>query len=398
MKKILIIIIFYSICNNLSAQTITPEYRDTVLTRLRSQDYLERYYAIEATYYYNIPEAVPILEEIFWQQDKALCFDILDALAKYENSNYISLAKDFFNVVDTMWVDERYSINDSPLEIKLDITTELIYKNDFSKVDFLFEYIEQKKPGSFLGSAFVIDRVRKNVPSYSDRAKTELFRIAEFDGIALIKICEYYGSEANEVAAKAFVGAKAEENRHIALKHLIQYNYPGIDTLLKSRVFVDTVWTAIFADDLLNHFGTPENYKFVKDNIGLVISPKKIKSIVHDIKYFEPPKPDTATIIQLQADDLFNSIPTMLSYTWLADNTFANELKTKLTTAKTNLQAGDSLACRVQVKAFQDLVDNVYKDSLNTDARFVTIEGWKFLYWNAQYILDRLPVDAYKKE
>jgi hypothetical protein len=52
----------------------------------------------------------------------------------------------------------------------------------------------------------------------------------------------------------------------------------------------------------------------------------------------------------------------------------------------------------VQVKAFQDLVDNVYKDSLNTDARFVTIEGWKFLYWNAQYILDRLPVDAYKKE
>jgi IPT/TIG domain. len=45
----------------------------------------------------------------------------------------------------------------------------------------------------------------------------------------------------------------------------------------------------------------------------------------------------------------------------------------------------------VQVKAFQDLVDNVYKDSLNTDPRFVTIEGWKFLYWNAKYILDRLP-------
>ncbi len=36
-------------------------------------------------------------------------------------------------------------------------------------------------------------------------------------------------------------------------------------------------------------------------------------------------------------------------------------------------------------------MDNVFKDSLNTDPRFVTIEGWKFLYWNAQYILDRLP-------
>jgi len=76
---------------------------------------------------------------------------------------------------------------------------------------------------------------------------------------------------------------------------------------------------------------------------------------------------------------------------WLGDLTFSNELKNILTTAKTNLQNGDSLACRVQVKVFQDLVDNVYKDSLNSDSRFVTIEGWKFLYWNAQYILDRLP-------
>jgi len=97
-------------------------------------------------------------------------------------------------------------------------------------------------------------------------------------------------------------------------------------------------------------------------------------------------------------DNLYNYVDSVMAYTWLADNTFANELKTKLITAKTDLQAGDSLACRVQVKAFQDLVDNVYKDSLNTDARFVTIEGWKFLYWNSQYILDRLPVDAYKKE
>ncbi|KAB2845467.1 MAG: hypothetical protein F9K42_12705 [Ignavibacterium sp.] len=88
---------------------------------------------------------------------------------------------------------------------------------------------------------------------------------------------------------------------------------------------------------------------------------------------------------------VYNLIDTVSNYTWLGDLNFKNELKNILTTAKTNLQNGDSLACRVQVKAFQDLVDNVYKDSLNTDARFVTIEGWKFLYWNAQYILDRLP-------
>ena len=58
-------------------------------------------------------------------------------------------------------------------------------------------------------------------------------------------------------------------------------------------------------------------------------------------------------------------------YYWLGDLIFSNELKNILTTAKTNLQKEDSLACRVQVKTFQDLVDNVYKDSLNSDPRLL---------------------------
>ena len=88
----------------------------------------------------------------------------------------------------------------------------------------------------------------------------------------------------------------------------------------------------------------------------------------------------------------------LFNYNWLGDLAFSNSLKTKLNQAKTYLLAGDSLSCAVQVKAFQDDVDLVYKDSLNTDPRFVTIEGWKFLHWNAQYILDRLPSIELKEE
>ena len=106
---------------------------------------------------------------------------------------------------------------------------------------------------------------------------------------------------------------------------------------------------------------------------------------------FTPSIPDSATPTNDLLNNLYNYVDSVYNYTWLGDLTFSNEIKNILTTAKTNLQNGDSLACRVQVKTFQDLVDNVYKDSLNSDPRFVTIEGWKFLYWNAQYILDRLP-------
>ena len=107
--------------------------------------------------------------------------------------------------------------------------------------------------------------------------------------------------------------------------------------------------------------------------------------------FYAPVIPDSTKPTNDLLDNLYNYVDSVSYYHWLGDLTFSNELKNILITAKTNLQNGDSLACRVQVKTFQDLVDNVYKDSLNTDPRFVTIEGWKFLYWNAQYILDRLP-------
>ena len=113
--------------------------------------------------------------------------------------------------------------------------------------------------------------------------------------------------------------------------------------------------------------------------------------LIKNIMEFIPQRIDTNSYIEDNLNFLNNLIDSVQYFNWLGDITFSNELKNILTTAKSNLQNGDSLACAVQVKLFQDLVDDVYKDSLNSDPRFVTIEGWKFLYWNAKYILDRLP-------
>jgi hypothetical protein len=54
--------------------------------------------------------------------------------------------------------------------------------------------------------------------------------------------------------------------------------------------------------------------------------------------------------------------------------------------------SGDSNNCARQIKLFQQKVDEEYRDSLGGDNKTVTIEGWKFLYYNAKYILERLPV------
>jgi len=114
---------------------------------------------------------------------------------------------------------------------------------------------------------------------------------------------------------------------------------------------------------------------------------------------FVPVPPDSTKPINELLDNLYSYVDSVLTYDWLGDLQFKDDLQSILQSAKTNLLAGDSLACAIDVKSFQDSVDNVFKDSLNADPRFVTIEGWKFLYWNAQYILNRLhKVQAIKEE
>jgi len=129
-----------------------------------------------------------------------------------------------------------------------------------------------------------------------------------------------------------------------------------------------------------------------------ILNPKEEKEVtfVFDVsRNAQINKKDTIDFMITSSDGIIDTIISVTDQTfkqnWLSDLKFKNDLQSIMQSAKINLLAGDSLACRVQVKEFQDLVDNVYKDSLNTDPRFVTIEGWKFLYWNAQYILDRLP-------
>ncbi|MFN3694107.1 MAG: hypothetical protein ACK4UV_03785, partial [Ignavibacterium sp.] len=142
---------------------------------------------------------------------------------------------------------------------------------------------------------------------------------------------------------------------------------------------------------LLLGFATLSDYAFVKNYLNSENNDTIRTLIEYELKSFLPPPIEKDDTLEYKINNLIDYVDSVSVYTWLGDQQFKDELHSILQSAKSNLQAGDSLACAVQVKAFQDLVDNVYKDSLNADPRFVTIEGWKFLYWNAQYILDRLP-------
>ncbi len=175
------------------------------------------------------------------------------------------------------------------------------------------------------------------------------------------------------------IALTSETNKDLIIRYLPEYYY--VQTGRLSVNYANFDWINFIS----NYYSTLQN--------------QKIKNIIsYDLKIFKPINNSNLNILE-QILNLINTIDSVYTYTWLGVLQFKDELQSILQSAKTNLQNGDSLACREDVKAFQDSVDFVYADSLNQDPRFVTLEGWKFLYWNAQYILDRLPkTDAYKEE
>ncbi len=110
------------------------------------------------------------------------------------------------------------------------------------------------------------------------------------------------------------------------------------------------------------------------------------------IRLYRPKKPPKAELLTISIDSLVVFKHQVSGYAWLDDKIFVNELDSSLTNARNYLLSEDSNNCARQIKIFQQKVDEEYRDSLDEDIKRVTIEGWKFLYYNAQYILARLPV------
>jgi hypothetical protein len=97
-------------------------------------------------------------------------------------------------------------------------------------------------------------------------------------------------------------------------------------------------------------------------------------------------------------DSLESFLSQVYGLGWLADENFVNELDDDLENARKHVAKGDLVSAYKEVQKFQEKIQKEYDKTQENeeknkpqDKRFVTTEGYKFLYYNAQYILDRLP-------
>ncbi len=392
--KNLIIILIIIFSQFAFSQTLTQEEKDIIISNLDNARWAIRSEAIMDIYQQNIPEALPKLEEKIFQQEKDIALFYLLAIDKYNSPNVISIANKF---IDTIAYLGDYLNTENVYELKAEAVRILFEGGDYSRTPFLFEYIEAKKPDIAIIPFDLLSDVINNVPEYKEQAKAEFRRIMlsinddYYAPMSLISLSEISSDEIIPDLLYVMENSNSSTMKNIVYEELEKRNYPDMEDLTKEQFLSDPERSWMMLNKILLKYNTPANYKFVLNNYRSVLSSDQIARYDWLFKSNRSIPPTDYDLLSDYLDFVYSLCDTLSVYTWLGDLTFSNELKIILTTAKTNLQNGDSLACRVQVKAFQDLVDNVYKDSLNTDARFVTIEGWKFLYWNAQYILDRLP-------
>jgi hypothetical protein len=94
-------------------------------------------------------------------------------------------------------------------------------------------------------------------------------------------------------------------------------------------------------------------------------------------------------------------LDTLVSYTqqaydlqWLSDSHFLSRINRDLTQAKRTLDRGDSARCASEIISFQQTIQTEYTSTTQQKGKhipYVSNEAYYLLYYNAQYLVDRLP-------
>jgi hypothetical protein len=409
MRQLILFSIFFCLqiyeCTNAQEEEPTPEQIQMYIQILAGPASDDQFYALSAVIENNIVEAKDIIEQKFWQYSRYDQVTALKALLKLQSNSTLEYAHRLIDTLDINPHDYNLYGSDSAPDIlseKVQISNVLFELNDFSRPDFVFELIQRdgvQKVWDIVIAPLV--KIMQNIPSLSESAKEELINLVYYSNDeftrsnALIALEKVIGVEALPSILESFQNDSSDVNRYFIInqyfgKYSSDFN---LEETLRERLYSEPSSSIRLhmAKILLYGPGGISNYNFVKNYINDEPD-EMIKDLLElEIEQKIPRLFDEDSTIVVIIDSLISVTNQTFSFSWFGDSQFKNELQSILQSAKSNLQVGDSVACAVQVKDFQDSVDYVYADSLNINPRFVTREGWKFLYWNAQYILDRLP-------
>jgi hypothetical protein len=104
---------------------------------------------------------------------------------------------------------------------------------------------------------------------------------------------------------------------------------------------------------------------------------------------FEPVRPAPEVSPAMLLDSLSMLVDTTAAYAWVRPTAFADTLRARAAAARTALALGNETAAQAALTQFQSDIEAAYESPV-PGVREATREGHRFLWWTAQYLLDRL--------
>ncbi|HXG38334.1 MAG TPA: hypothetical protein VNL36_06165 [Bacteroidota bacterium] len=381
----------------------TPEERQQYIGYLDSTDVTFAFDAIQRIGEHGITEAIPKLEELFWKREPLYQDHYLRLLWKLGAPSALSFARALIDSADAQ--KPRLGGVD-PLHRKVLATEVLVDLGDFSTVPLVFELLRREKPRVQSDARRILRPIAQKVSLYADSARTELLRLVR-EGpqrddrfLSLIDLVELYGNRMIELLFERAVDDTNFVIRRFAFNKLLIFEPLTIKQFLYKRIFDEPAWSfrSTIADTLLYRYGTPQDYRVVQEYQQWETQPTAKSLTGFRLRDFKPPVPSLITPVSVLLDSLISYKHQVAALGWLGDKNFVNELDNHLENAQNHLVRGDSVNCGKEVEKFQEKVQKEYDKTIDDqkknkprDKRFVTVEGWKFLYYHAQYLLDRLP-------
>jgi formylmethanofuran dehydrogenase subunit C len=412
--KIFIITVFITILSaNGICQTISEADKQQVLQNLQFEGFIKGgdslwlrvFDALRKVEKYKIVEATAIIKSEIWSCDGPMVYVMMKTLYYLHDPDVLTIIKAIIDTAESILAGSPRKNQwyfENPKATRHDAILQLFDLGDFTYVDKFVQDITEKGRLEYPDDIAAAGDIIKLVPSYRDFAKTELLKVMYTD---TTWTGNYRGQASREMRSTInyclpelttfFANAEDYTGNNWGIAHdIAPLKYPPFADALKSKL--STNKELVYHDDymrfLLKYYGTPSSYQFMETYTHTQQDSSLIEYARYMIHSFEPDTPSVNTPVSDMLDMLMSYTQQCSSLGWLGNQAFVTQLTQYITMAKTPLLTrADSLICAQKVMQFKQAIDIEYRDVSNATSNFVTLGGWKFLYYNAQYILDRLP-------
>ena len=409
MKKIFLALVFVLFSSlSLSAQGLSEETKTILLGKINSKT---SYTVLDSIKIFKVFEAIPLLEQHFGEQpaftsNKTYFLETLDTL---NAPNLLSLSHAFLDSLKAgkfTFTEVKFESIGKTIPYYEGIGSAMqafricFKKNDFSRVEYFFEYLNNLKSihsyGTYLQPMLVLAKNQE----YKERLRPyfeTIFKKVSSEWPKAIYLEKYHDLYKDETLPLAkYVAANdtsVSVRGNVIWKVLRKYRGSDLVLFYKERLVSETDESIILSSipGLLKDHPSPQNYLFIKDRFNSFPDFVKSSLIINGFNEYSPRKPSANISATSLIDSLLSYNTQCTSLSWLGNVTFSSQLQAFINDAQSKLNSGDSLGAAIKIKQYQSAIVQAYQDPVTNTNQFVTSDGYKFLYYYPKYILERLP-------